>query len=77
MESRDETLVRELCHEVDLLASADPRIQDLDVLEKARLRMNDLLWQGKYREAEVMAYSILLMRAGDDASRYLSDEVGD
>jgi len=78
MEPRDEeSLVREVCHEVDLLVSSDPRIQDLDVLEKARLKMTDLLWQGKYKEAEVMAYKILLVRSGNQASRYLSEEVGD
>ena len=77
MELRDEYLVRELCHGVDLVASSDPRVPDLDGLEKARLKMNDLLWHGKYKEAEVMAYAILLMRSGDQASRYLLEEVGD
>ncbi len=77
MQSRDECLVRELCHEVDLVASSDPRVPSLDVLERSRLKMNDLLWQGKFKEAEVMAYAILLMRSGDEASRHLLEEVGD
>jgi len=77
MESRDVFLVRELCHEVDLLASSDPRVPDLEGLERTRLKMNDLLWQGKYKEAEIIAYAILLMRAGDAASQYLLEEVGD
>jgi hypothetical protein len=77
MDQRDQSLVRELCHEVDVLASSDPRIQGLDVLEKTRLRMNDFLWQEKYKEAEVVAYAILLMLSGDQASQYLLEDVGD
>jgi hypothetical protein len=77
MNAREENLVREICHEVDLLASSDPRVPDLDILERTRLKMNDLLWQGKYADAEIVAYAILLMRSGDQASRFLLEEVGD
>ncbi|MEN6576417.1 MAG: hypothetical protein ABFD90_08745 [Phycisphaerales bacterium] len=78
MKSRDdEHLVREICHEVDLLVTSDPRVPDLDGLEKARLKMNDLLWQGRYGEAEVLAYTILLVQSGDEARRHLLEEVGD
>ncbi len=77
MNAREEDLVREICHEADLLASSDPRVPDLDVLEKTRLKMNDLLWRGDFAGAEIVAYAILLMRSGDQASRYLLEEVGD
>jgi len=77
MDAREVSLVREICQEADLMASSDPRVQDLDVLEKTRLRMNDLLWRGMYADAEVVAYAILLTCSGDQASRYLLEEVGD
>lgn len=77
MKEREICLIREFCHEADLLITSDPRAPNLDVLERARLRMNDLLWDGKYAEAEVMAYAILLRHSGDQGSQYLLDEVGD
>ena len=77
MTKREIRLIRALCHEVDLLITSDPRAPDLDVLEKARLRMNDLLWHDKYAEAEAMAYAILLRHSGDQATQYLHDELGD
>lgn len=77
MTKREIDLIREFCHEVDLLITSDPRAPDLDVLERARLKMNDLLWHGKHAEAEAIAYAILLRHSGDQASQYLLDEVGD
>ncbi len=69
--------VRNICHEADLLVSSDPRAPDLDVLEKARLKMNDFLWQERYEQAEIVAYAISLMQAGQEAGQYLLKEVGD
>lgn len=77
MTKREIDLIREFCHEVDLLMTSDPRAPDWDVLEKARLHMNDLLWKEKYAEAETMAYAILLRYSGDQAGQYLLDELGD
>lgn len=77
MEQREVCLIREFCHEVDLLMTSDPRAPDWDVLEKARLHMNDLLWHERYAEAEAMAYAILLRHCGDQAGQYLLDELGD
>jgi len=77
MTKREIYLIREFCHEADLLITSDPQAPDLDVLERARLRMNDLLWHGKYVEAEAMAYALLLRHSGDQATQYLLDEIGD
>jgi hypothetical protein len=77
MTKREIELVRDICHEVDLRVTSDPQSPGLDVLERTRLKMDDYLWQGKYREAENTAYAILLMLSGDQASRYLLEEVGD
>ncbi len=77
MTKREIDLVRDICHEIDLLVSSDPRAPDLDVLERARLKMNDFLWHEKYEQAETIAYTILLVWSGAEASRYLSEEVGD
>lgn len=77
MTEREIHLIREICQEADLLITSDPRAPDLDVLERARLKMNDLLWHGKYAEAEAMAYAILLRHSGDQASQYLLDEARD
>ncbi|MDD5065101.1 MAG: hypothetical protein PHQ35_10155 [Phycisphaerae bacterium] len=73
MDKRQIQLVRDICHEVDWLVTQDQGTAELDVLERYRLKMNDLLWKRKYREAEDMAYAILLKRAGHDADRYLSE----
>jgi len=75
MDKREIQLVREICHEVDCLLTQDQGNADLDVLERYRLKMNDLLWNERYREAMIMAYAIQLKHAGQDADRYLS-EVG-
>jgi len=77
MDQREIELVREICQEVDILVTQDPGASDLEVLERARLKMNDLLWKQKYCEAENVAYAILLMHAGCQAERYLSKEAGD
>lgn len=77
MKKREIEAIRELCHEVDLLMTSDPRAPNLDVLEESRLRMNDLLWKGKFAEAEAMAYAILLRHSGCQAAQYLEDEAGD
>lgn len=74
MDQREIELVRAVCHEVDILVTRDPGASNLDVLEKYRLKMNDLLWKEKYREAENMAYAILLKHSGQNADRYLSAE---
>jgi hypothetical protein len=74
MTEREIDLVRDICHEVDLLVSLDPGNADLGVLEEARLKMNDLLWKQKYREAEIMAYAVLLKRSGEEAADYLLKE---
>ena len=74
MEKRQIDLIRDICHEVDCLVTQDQGTAELDVLEKYRLKMNDLLWKEKYREAENMAYAILLKHSGQDADRYISEE---
>ena len=65
-------LIRDLCHQVDCLVTSDQGNSDLDVLETYRLKMNDLLWQKKYRQAENMAYAILMLHAGQSGEDYLS-----
>jgi len=77
MDQREIEMVRAICHEVDILVSLDPGASNLEVLEKARIKMNDYLYKKKYREAETVAYAILAMHAGGDAGRYLKDEIGD
>ena len=42
MDKREIQLVREICHEVDCLLTQDQGNADLDVLERYRLKMNDL-----------------------------------
>jgi len=70
MEKREIEYVLEICQEVDLLVSKDPGAASMEVLERFRLMMNDLLWRRKWREAEGIAYRLLLLREG------LPDEVG-
>jgi hypothetical protein len=74
MDKREIELVFDLCHEVDLLVSKDSGNATMEVLEQDRLKMNDLLWKQKYREAEIMAYAILLKHSGGQAGDYLSEE---
>jgi hypothetical protein len=74
MDPREIELVRAICHEVDILVTQDPGASDLEVLEQLRLKMNDLLWKRKYREAENMAYAILLRHSGQQADQYLLEE---
>jgi len=77
MDQREIEMVRAICHEVDILVSLDPGASELEVLEKARVKMNDHLWKKEYRKAERMALAITAMHAGMDASRYLEEELGD
>jgi len=74
MKKSEITLVFDLCHEVDVLVSKDCGSAKMEVLEQDRLKMNDLLWKRKYREAEAMAYRILLKHSGRQADGYLSEE---
>lgn len=74
MKKREIDLVRDICHEVDCLVAEDLGTADLEVLEQLRLKMNDLLWKKEYREAENMAYAILLKHSGQQADQYLSEE---
>jgi len=73
MDEREVQLVRDICHEVDCLITQDQGNADLDVLERYRLKMNDLLFKGRYQEAMRMAYAIQLKHAGQEADRYLSE----
>jgi len=73
MDRREIDLVRAMCHEVDCLVTSDPGTSDLEVLERARLKMNDLLYKEKWLEAEELAYAILRKHAGVQAGRYLSE----
>lgn len=74
MEKREIDSVFDLCHEVDLLVSEDSGNATMEVLEQDRLKMNDLLWKKKYREAEAVAYAILLKHSGRQADDFLSEE---
>ncbi len=71
MKKQDIDLILEICQEVDLLVSQDIGTADLDVLEQSRIKMNDLLYKQRYRDAEIMAYAITLMRSGNAADAYL------
>lgn len=74
MDKREIELVREFCHQVDLLVSTDPGTMDLEVLETARLKMNDFVFREKWREAERMAYAIQLVHSGHKAAEYLFEQ---
>ena len=76
MTEREIRLIRDFCHEIDILVSSDPRAPNLDVLERARLKMNDYLWQSKYTEAEAMGLAIQLTYAAAEAGQYLLQELG-
>lgn len=71
MDQRQIELVLEICHHVDLLVSEDQGTSDLEVLERARLRMNDCVWKQSYDQAESFAYAILLVWSGSQARDYL------
>ncbi len=74
LNQREIELIREVCHQVDLLVTQDPGNADLEVLERDRLKMNDLLYKERYRDAEYLACAISLKHAGLQAERYLQDE---
>ena len=76
MDHRQIELVLEICHSVDLLVTQDQGTSDLEVLERARLRMNDCIWKQDYREAENLAYAILLVWSGCQAKDFLLDIIG-
>lgn len=69
-------LVLEICHHVDVLVSQDQGTSDLEVLERARLKMNDCIWKHEYREAENLAYAILLVWSGCQAKDFLLEMIG-
>ena len=75
MDQRQIQLVLEICNNVDLLVTQDQGTVDLEVLERARLKMNDFIWNQRYREAENIAYAILLVRSGCQAKDYLLEMV--
>jgi hypothetical protein len=64
MPKSETDLVVAICQEVDWLVTRDPGAATVEALERYRLRMNDLLMQQKWREAEKVAYRILLLREG-------------
>ena len=74
MRMREVQYIRAICQEVDLLVCQDPGAASVEVLERGRLEMNDLLWRRKWREAETAAYRLLLLREGlpDDADLLLT-----
>ena len=76
MDHRQIELVLEICQQVDLLVSQDQGTSDLEVLERARLRMNDFVWKQEYREAENLAYAILLVWSGCQAKDFLLEMNG-
>jgi len=59
-------MVLEVCQVADDLVTQVPGNSNLEVLESARLKMNDFLYFRKFREAEMMAYVIHLRHAGRD-----------
>lgn len=73
MDINEIDLVREICHQVDCLITTDTGTMDLEVLERARLKMNDHLYNERWQDAENLAYAILLIISGGDAREYLDD----
>lgn len=69
-------LILDVCHQVDCLVTQDPGTADLEVLEAARLKMNDFLMAKQWVKAESVAEAILLLHAGIQAKSYLSDVLG-
>ncbi len=65
MDQREVAAILEICQEVDRLISEDIGTADLEVIEKYRLRMNDHLYNHRWKEAEDAAYGILLLRNGE------------
>lgn len=74
MKKREIRLVLEICHQVDLLVSQDCGTSNLEVLERARLKMNDHLYKKRWLEAENMACAILLVHSGHKAENYLFEQ---
>ena len=76
MNQQEIGLIREICHQVDCLVTEDPGTTNLEVLEGARLKMNDLFWKEEYLEAENLAYAISLVHSGQQAESYLLEQLG-
>lgn len=74
MDEKEIRLIRELCHQVDLMVSSDIGTTEWEFLDRARLKMNDLLYKEKWREAERLAYAITLMHSGQKGKEYLSEQ---
>ncbi|MGB2863943.1 MAG: hypothetical protein WBC05_11505 [Sedimentisphaerales bacterium] len=74
MKENEVVRIRDVCHQVDLLVSSDPGAKKWEFLDRARLRMNELVYKQKWLEAECMAYSITLMHAGQKGEDYLLAE---
>lgn len=76
MNTQEIGLIRDICHQVDCLVTEDLGTTNLEVLESARLKMNDLLWKKKYLEAEQLACAISLVHSGQQAESYLLEQLG-
>jgi hypothetical protein len=74
MRKSDVNLIRELCHQVDLLVTSDPGAAKWEFLDRARLTMNELVGQEKWLEAECMAEAITLVHSGQKGQEYLSEQ---
>lgn len=61
---KEQDWILEVCQAADDLVTQGPGNTNLEVLESARLKMNDFLYYRKFREAEMMAYVIHLRHAG-------------
>ena len=73
MENTERALVRAVCHEVDILVTADSGTSDWEFLQSLRLRMMDALVADHYDTAMKYAEMIMLHHAGCSKA---ADEIG-
>jgi len=73
MDPREVDRVVRFCREVDLLVTEGPGTSNVEVLERARARLAELIWKQQWADAEELAYAILLCHAGCCSDGYLDD----
>lgn len=65
LSQREKDRIIEMCNEVDSLITLDPGNSNWELLDKMRLKMNDLLYKDRHLEAEELARRITLIWSGE------------
>lgn len=73
----DVKYILEICSEIDSLVTHDAGSASVEVLERLRLQMNDMLLKKRWKKAEAVAYRILLLWQGNPAEAESLDELDD